>query len=152
MRAERNARPPESLPLLPCVCANLRRAARAVSRLYNQELRPEGIEITQFTLLMALDTAGQTSQGRLAELLAFDSTTLTRTMELLKKRGWVQVKEGDDRRLRIFCLTKSGREKFQQSSRCWKRAQQRLSTSLGEEVMKELGGLLSEVTRASVRT
>jgi hypothetical protein len=37
----------------PCACANLRRAARAVTRLYNRELLSEGIEITQFTLMIA---------------------------------------------------------------------------------------------------
>jgi DNA-binding MarR family transcriptional regulator len=139
-----------SLPLLPCACANLRRAARAVTRLYNQELRPEGIEITQLTLLMALDMVGETSQGKLGEILALDSTTLTRMLDLLKKRGWVQAKEGDDRRLRIFRMTKAGREKLQQSRNRWKRAQERLQTALGEKTLGQLSGLLEEVTRVSV--
>ncbi len=99
---------------------------------------------------MALDLTGETSQGRLGELLALDSTTLTRMLELLKKRGWVQAKEGDDRRLRLFRLTTAGREKFQQSMRRWKRAQERLRTALGEETMGQLGGLLAEVAQVSI--
>jgi DNA-binding MarR family transcriptional regulator len=145
-----NAKSRSSLPLLPCACSNLRRAARAVTRLYNQELRSDGIEITQFTLLMALDLTGETSQGKLGELLALDSTTLTRMLELLKKRGWVRSKEGDDRRVRIFRLTTAGREKLQQSMRHWKRAQDRLQTALGEKVMGQLGGLLAEIAAISV--
>jgi DNA-binding MarR family transcriptional regulator len=89
------------LPLLPCACANLRRAARAVTRLYNRELRSERIEITKFTLLMALDQAGEISQGKLGKFLALDSTTLTRILEPLKQRGWIQEREGEDRRFRI---------------------------------------------------
>ena len=135
-----------SLPLLPCTCANLRRASRAVTRLYNRELQSDGIEITQFTLLMALDRTGEISQGRLGEILALDSTTLTRTLELLKKRGWVQAKEGDDRRMRIFRLTKAGQEKFQHSLRHWKRAQDHVQVALGEKTMGQLSGLLAEVT------
>ncbi|HZD40950.1 MAG TPA: hypothetical protein VE131_09530 [Terriglobales bacterium] len=42
------------LPVLPCACANLRRAARAVTRLYDQELRGTGLNVTQLTLLQAL--------------------------------------------------------------------------------------------------
>ena len=77
--------------------------------LYNQELRSQRIEITQFTLLMALHQTGEISQGKLGKLLALDSTTLTRMLDLLKKRGWVQEKEGDDRRFRIIRLTTAGR-------------------------------------------
>jgi DNA-binding MarR family transcriptional regulator len=139
-----------SLALLPCTCANLRRAARAVTRIYNQELQREGIEITQFTLLMALDRTGEIAQGKLGKLLALDSTTLTRMLELLKKHGWVQAKEGDDRRVRIFRLTTAGREKFQQSLRYWKRAQDRVRTALGEKTAGQLNGVLAEVNRAAM--
>jgi DNA-binding MarR family transcriptional regulator len=142
---------PGSLPLQPCACGSLRRAARAVTRLYNQELQPEGIEITQFALLKALDRAGEISQGKLGESLALDSTTLTRMLELLKKHGWVQVKEGDDRRVRIFRLTTAGREKFQQSVRHWKRAQERMRTALGEKTMGRLSEVLAEVTRVAAK-
>ena len=84
-------------PTLPCTCANLRRAARSITRLYNHELRSEKIEITQFTLLMALERTGDISQGKLGRLLGLDSTTLTRMLKPLKKQGWIQEQEGDDR-------------------------------------------------------
>ena len=134
-----------ALPTLPCTCANLRRAARAVTRLYNQELRFNEIEITQFTILMALDRTGDISQGKLGKLLALDSTTLTRMLELLRKRGWIQEKEGEDRRFRIIRLSTAGRAKLQQSLPHWKRAQDRLQGALGEQRMKQLAGLLAEV-------
>lgn len=140
---------PSETPLpLPCACANLRRAARAVTRMYNHELRPEALEITQFTLLMALDRIGETSQGKLGEILALDSTTLTRMLKPLVKRGWVHAEEGRDRRLRIFRLTTAGREKLRQSHRGWKRAQERLRIAVGDKTMNELPALLAEVAQA----
>jgi DNA-binding MarR family transcriptional regulator len=141
----------QALPLLPCACANLRRAARAITRLYNGELQRDGVEITQFTLLMALTQTGEIRQGELGNLLALDSTSLTRMLQLLKKRGWVQAKEGEDRRLRIFSLTPAGRAKFQQTLPHWKRAQERVQNVLGEKAMTQLSGSLMEVTRASLR-
>ena len=135
------------IPMLPCACANLRRASRAVTRLYNREMQSQGIEVTQFTLLMALQQAGEISQGKLGKLLALDSTSLTRMLELLRKRGWVQVKEGEDRRVRLFSLAAGGREKFQQAARYWKRAQERLRATLGERTMGQLAAVLEEVTR-----
>ena len=83
---------------LPCACQNLRRVTRIVTRIYDQELRKAGFEITQFGLLTALATTGQANQKRLSAGFAMDSTTLTRTLAVLRKRGWVQVKAGKDRR------------------------------------------------------
>jgi DNA-binding MarR family transcriptional regulator len=137
------------LPTLPCTCANLRRAARAVTRLYNHELRPRHIEITQFTILMALAQAGEISQGRFGKLLALDSTTLTRMLELLRNRGWIQENEGEDRRFRIIRLTTAGHVKLQRSVPHWKRAQDRLQSVLGEGTMGQLAGLLAQVTAMS---
>lgn len=138
-----------SLPTLPCACANLRRAARAVSRLYSHELRSQRIEITQFTILMTLERTGEISQGKLGQLLGLDSTTLTRMLALLRKRGWIREKEGDDRRFRIIELTTFGRTKLQQGLPHWKRAQNRLQGLLGEETMNRLGGLLAQITTAT---
>jgi len=135
-----------SLPMLPCTSANLRRAARAVTRLYNQELRSEEIEITQFTILMTLEQAVEISQGKLGKLLALDSTTLTRMLGLLRKRGWIQEKEGEDRRFRLIRLTSAGRAKLQHSLPHWKRAQDRMQSALGEDTMRQLTGLLAQVT------
>jgi DNA-binding MarR family transcriptional regulator len=138
-----------AMPNMPCACANLRRAARSITRLYNHELRSEKIEITQFTLLMALDHTGDISQGKLGKVLALDSTTLTRMLEPLKKQGWIQGKEGDDRRVRIIRLTTAGRAKLQHGLPLWKRAQARIESTLGEPSMRKLEMLLTRVTAAS---
>jgi DNA-binding MarR family transcriptional regulator len=152
MTSERNEEKRRSLPLLPCTCANLRRAARAATRLYNRELKGDHIEVTQFALLMALDRTGAIPQGALGRLLALDSTTLTRMLETLRKRGWVLAKEGDDdRRLRIFSLTAAGRAKYQRSLPHWKRAQHRVQEVLGDQRMGQLNGLLMEITQATLK-
>lgn len=135
------------LPPLPCACANLRRATRAVTRMYNRELRSEGIEITQFTLLMALDLTGEVTQGKLGQLLALDSTTLTRMLRLLEKRGWIKADVGDDRRQRLLDLTLAGRKKLQKSRPHWNRGQEHLRIALGENTWRKLSEVLGQVTR-----
>ena len=83
---------------LPCACQNLRRVTRVVTRIYDQELRKAGFEVTQFGLLTALAATGEANQKRLSAGFAMDSTTLTRTLGLLLKQGWVRVRRGKDRR------------------------------------------------------
>ena len=139
------------LPVLPCACANLRRAARAVTRLYEQQLRATGLEPTQYTLLMALGIKGETTQGELGALLAIDSTTLTRVLALLIRRGWIAARPGLDRRQRLLSLSTSGRQKLKQSQAHWERAQQHLKEALGEPAWSQMGKLLADVTRAAAQ-
>ena len=139
----------QSFPQLPCACANLRRAARAATRMYNRELRPSELELTQFTLLMALDLTGEITQKRLGKLLAMDSTTLTRTLSLVAKRNWIREKAGDDRRQKLISLTGDGRRKLQQAQPHWERAQKNLRANLGEAPWRQMGQLLDAITAAS---
>src|ERR1700732_2323796 len=104
---------------LPCACQNLRRVTRVVTRIYDQELRRAGLEITQFGLLTALAETGEANQKRLSAGFAMDSTTLTRTLGLLLKQGWVRVKRGEDRRERLFRLTKAGKRQMAEAHWYW---------------------------------
>src|SRR5580704_3296791 len=97
--ASQSARKPKRTAMrLPCACANLRRADRAVTQFYDAALRPSGLRATQFTLLQALTLSGEISQKQLGELLEIDSTTLTRTLVLLRSKGWLRSAAGTDRR------------------------------------------------------
>src|SRR5260370_10603177 len=94
--------PGKALFQLPCPCQSLRRLSRIVTRIYDEELRRAGLEITQFGLLTALAQTGEVNQKRLSAGFSMDSTTLTRTLGLLLKQGWVQARRGKDRRGRAL--------------------------------------------------
>ena len=121
----------ESVVPLPCLGTSLRRATRAATRVYDRELRGTGLRSTQFTLLQALDFAGEVTQGRLGAILSIDSTTLTRSLQALIDEGWVKDVRGDDRRERYLQLTPSGRRMLQEALPAWRRAQNRLKKAIG---------------------
>jgi DNA-binding MarR family transcriptional regulator len=123
---------------LPCACANLRRAARIITQLYDQELRPTGLRTTQFTLLQALTQAGNIAQGTLGDMLGLDSTTLTRTLVLLRRRGWIQASRGEDRRQIRLALTAKGAQEYRRAYPFWKTAQRKLRAKLGEAKRKQI--------------
>ena len=137
---------------LPCACQNLRRVTRVVTRIYDQELRKAGLEITQFGLLTALAATEEANQKRLSAGFAMDSTTLTRTLGLLLKQGWVRVRRGKDRRERLFRLTQAGKRKMTEAQRYWERAEQRLRTKLGAEGWKIMRHTVSRITEAAMAT
>jgi len=118
---------------LPCACANLRRAARVVTRYYDSILRPSGLHVSQFTLLQALNEASELSQKQLAELLEIDSTTLTRTLAPLRKKGWLRSEAGADKRELRLSLTAAGMREYKRALPYWQRAQKGLEKALGKE-------------------
>ena len=136
---------------LPCACASLRRASRAVTQLYDHELRESGLRVTQFTLLQVLEIGGNMTQGRLGELLSLDSTTLTRTLRPLLGKGWVRSLPGEDRRERHLQLTPAGRRQLESARPGWERAQQRLRQALGASSWENMQTVSVAVTGAAQR-
>ena len=136
------------LPTLPCMCGSFRRTSRALTQLYEQALRPLGLRATQFTILQALDLAGEVSQGQLGEMLAMDSTSLTRTLAIMGRRGWITARRGKDRRERRLSLASGGETKLKSALPLWERVQSRLRRQLGAEAWKNLQQLTQQVTQA----
>src|SRR5436305_4887488 len=116
---------PATIPL-SCMCASFRRASRVLTQHYDEALRPLGLKATQFALLQALSLAGEISQGRLGEILAIDSTTLTRTLVIIERQGWVASRSGEDHRERLLSLSKDGSALFNRALPRWEKVQQEL--------------------------
>jgi len=135
----------QSVISLPCMCANLRRAARVVTQIYDEELRPSGLRTSQFTLLQTLKLAPGISQKRLAGLLEIDSTTLTRTLAFLRGKGWLRADPGKDRRELRLSLTAAGLREYKRASPYWQLAQKRLRRELGEANWNLLGNAAMRV-------
>jgi DNA-binding MarR family transcriptional regulator len=142
--------PADTLFELPCACQNLRRLTRVITRIYDQELRKAGLEITQFGLLTALAATGEANQKRLSAGFAMDSTTLTRTLALLRKQGWVQVKRGKDRRERVFSLTRAGKRQMAEARPYWELAERKLRQELGDVGWKQMQETVRRMTEAAM--
>ena len=138
------------LPSLPCMCASLRRASRTLTQLYEDALRPVGLRATQFTVLQTLSLAGEVTQGKLGQILAMDSTTLTRTLTIMGRRGWIAKRRGEDRREWRMRLSKAGETQLKQALPHWEKAQTRLRRQLGEELSNNLMKLTQKVTNALI--
>ncbi len=130
------------------MCANLRRASRTLTQLYEDALRPLGLRATQFTILQALSLAGEVTQGLLGHILAMDSTTLTRTLDIMERRGWIAKRRGKDRREWHIRLSRRGQAQLERSLPAWRSVQHRVHTQLGNEVWETLFNLSNRVTRA----
>lgn len=136
-----------NLATAPCLCSALRQASRAVSRLYDEELRGVGLRTTQYSLLRVLARSGQVRQGDLSGLTSLDETTLTRNLRPLVDAGWIAVRSGDDRREKLVTITKAGTAKLAEARPAWVRAQTRMQALLPEGAWQGLLAILPEIAR-----
>ena len=137
-------------PPLPCMCASLRRASRALTQLYEEALRPTGLRVTQFTVLQTLSLTGEVTQRELGQILAMDSTTLTRTLTIMGRHGWIAKRRGEDRREWRMRLSKAGETQFKKAFPHWEKTQKQLRRQLGEDLSDNLMKLTQKVTNALI--
>ena len=76
--------PPNLIECADCLCLASRRAARRITRVYDRELRPYGLRVTQFTVLVMLSLRGALTISELAKALGAERTTLTRNLALIE--------------------------------------------------------------------
>jgi DNA-binding MarR family transcriptional regulator len=134
------------LPTLPCLCGSFRRTSRALTQLYQHALRPLGLRPTQLTILQVLSRTGELSQGRLGEMLAMDSTSLTRTLAIMSRQGWIAERRGEDRRERWLRLADGGEKKLRSALPAWEKVQSRLRQQLGDQAWNSLLQLTHQLT------
>jgi DNA-binding MarR family transcriptional regulator len=136
-------------PLMgPCACSQVRRLARKLSAHYDSILSPEGLTITQYSLIVNIERAGQLSHSFLAEKVGMERTTLTRNLSPLVRAGWVAVAAGKDRRQHLLQLTATGKRKLMRSLPLWEQAQSEFLSRIGSQSLQQLRALLASAESA----
>lgn len=136
---------PELIETAQCLCLASRRAARAITRAFDKELRAHGIRATQFSLLAILELKGARTIGELAGMLGADRTTLTRNLALVEAAGLIRIRPGEDARARVVVITPKGRRTVRAAFPGWRKVQSALSESIGAETADSLRQLSREL-------
>ena len=116
-----------------CYCATLRQAARAISQKYDAALRGTGLTITQLTLLMMLDEMNRPRVNDLAEGLAMDQTSLSRTLRTMERDGLIAAVAGEDKRESRWILAPRGQQRLKRAMPAWRAAQKSVEKLLGAD-------------------
>jgi DNA-binding MarR family transcriptional regulator len=128
-----------------CACTRARRAARALTDLYDHTLAPVGLKVTQFSVLRTVQRIGQVSLSALGEEMALDRSTLGRNLRLLDAMGLVALSSGDDLRTQTAVLTRRGSERLRRALPLWERVQQMVRDRLGSDEVDAMFATLERV-------
>jgi DNA-binding MarR family transcriptional regulator len=132
-----------------CACHKVRMAARAVTRAYDDALRPVGLRATQLSVLVAVAIDGAMSITELANFIGMDRSTLTRNLAPLAERGLISLGAEGWRRSRRLVITKKGRTCMEAAVPIWQQAQAALKRKIGERRWSDLHAQLNHVIRIS---
>jgi DNA-binding MarR family transcriptional regulator len=124
-----------------CLAVRLKILDRAVSRIYDQELRPFGLRLTQMNVLVAVGVIRDARPERICRTLAMEKSTFSRTMQRLSNQGYLEIKPGPRGKSIIIELTTRGRKLLEDAGPAWQRAQERARELLGETGVEALYGL-----------
>ena len=133
--------------LAECACFDLRKATRAVSRMYDDFLRDEGLNITQFSVLRLICTEKALSISTLGRYMVMDRTSITRALAPLERDGLIKSRPGADKRIRMVSVTNKGRKLIEEAEPKWRQAQEALMETVGENRWHAMCTLLRDTTR-----
>lgn len=135
---------------LPCACTALRKASRAVSRVYDEALTGAGMTTPQFAILRNLARLGAVPLSRLADLLVMDRTSLYRMIVPMVRHGWLRIDAAPRGRSKAAILTPDGETAMIAATPLWERAQARIVETLGTANWAALAASLGDVTAIAV--
>lgn len=128
-----------------CLAVRLRLINRAVSRMYDQALRPFGLRISQLNILVAITQFEQARQQDICDVLSLERSTLSRDVERMRVNGWVESTPGEDARTNLLRLTTAGQSLVEQAIPAWAEAQQQVRTLLGDDVATTLNQIVASI-------
>ncbi|WP_296815195.1 MarR family winged helix-turn-helix transcriptional regulator [Brevundimonas sp.] len=126
----------------PCVCGRLRRASRALSRVYDEALEPFGLTVTQFAILRTLSRLDKPMLGELARETAHEKSGLWRTLRPMIREGWIEAETA--REGQRLSISDAGMFKLVRALPAWREAQGRVDKALGPRA-RALVDLLQEI-------
>ncbi len=113
-----------------CLLLNTIKTARSLSRRYDARLKPYGVTVAQFTVMMLVRHNEGKAINAIAKRIAMERTTLTRNIDLLARKGLVRKEFADKGNAKTCHLTDTGEALLDELIPAWQAARQELQTLL----------------------
>jgi len=135
-----------------CVAVRVRRLNRVITNIYDDALRSLDLKVSQMNILVAAAKMGTARPVEVCEHLHLDVSTLSRNVERMKARGWLEVVPDEDGRSQPFRLTPQGRKLLEKAVPAWSEAQEQAKKVLGDGFVEQLNRVISKGAMQRVST
>lgn len=114
-----------------CYCTTMRKAARRLTAIYDEALKPAGISLAQLSLMRNIARSGTISVGDLGRLMELDRSTIGRNVRVLVKAGMARFVASDDNRETMVAISDEGHRVLDEAAPLWEAAQRSVEAKLG---------------------
>lgn len=131
-----------------CLLTRTRQISRVLTALYDQEMRPYGVNSPQFSMLALILEFGPISRSDLGRRNHQERSTLTRNLQSLIEQGLVSEEvPADGGRRRPLSLTAKGRGLLHAAAAAWSAAQAKAKALVGEAGAQSIMGIAGDLPR-----
>jgi len=121
-----------------CLAGRLRMLNRVVTNIYDDAFRPLGVKVSQLSILVAAAKLGLARPAEVCQILQLDTSTLSRNVERMRARGWLEAVDDEDGRAQPFRLSSEGRKLLEQARPAWEAAQKKVKKLLGADAVASI--------------
>jgi DNA-binding MarR family transcriptional regulator len=132
-----------------CVAGRIRMLNRVITNIYDDAFRPLDLKVSQFSILVATAKSGTARPSEICEHLHLDVSTLSRNVERMRARGWLEVVPAEDGRSQPFRLTSKGRKLLEKAMPAWGEAQQQVKKVLGNGFVEQVNQTMKRVNKGA---
>src|SRR5258708_27719325 len=129
-----------------CVGGGVRKLNRMVTAIYDGALACAGLKTSQFSVLVTVASREKVRPAELTTLLQMDESTISRNVERMCARGWLRLKQDEDRRSHVIEVTDKGRALIRKCLPAWRQAQEEICRSLGADDVAALRSALRKLS------
>lgn len=115
-----------------CVLTRTRLIARVITSIYDDALRPFGIQASQFALLVMIAKIGPARRAEVGRINQQDRSTLTRNLKIMLREGWIEEVPDRNGNGRLVTASEAGLRLMEAAAPVWREAQMKACARLGE--------------------
>ena len=128
-----------------CLVGRLRILNRVVTNIYDDAMRPLGVKASQLNILVVTARLGLARPADVCKRLQLDTSTLSRNVERMRGRGWLEVVDDDDGRAQPFRLSAKGRRLLERAMPAWEVAQAKVKKLIGVDTIASINDAVQRI-------
>ncbi|MDH5757791.1 MAG: MarR family winged helix-turn-helix transcriptional regulator [Nitrospinota bacterium] len=128
-----------------CVATRARLISRSITAIFDEALKGSGVKVSQVNLMVMVFNLGQARSSDICRIMKMDASTLSRNVDRMKKKGWLDSRHEDGARSMIVSITPAGEQLLVEIYPQWKEAQRRSVDLLDVEGMESVFSLSSRI-------
>ena len=129
----------------PCFCVSVRGLANRLTQLYDDRMAPFDLRVTQYSVMKKIVDKPNSTISEIAQMCDLDRTTLTRSLRILERDGWLEFVKAKDQREKRLQIKATKTSDFDRAQRAWQQVQRELSALIDLDPIRKADEQLSKI-------